>query len=269
MQITENANCRTAISSVTYPIKIALSVHPFTRRIVSLPVAKATRKNVDLPYLLLPLGRPVVQLTTMSQTSPAIPRPRIQGLSDLIFGLALSIGSAQTFLNYPKGGYDIVATLVVFGFSFLILINVWLRYTSITSVVPIETVTMVRLNVLLLFLVAIEPYLFYILTKSGLSVDPGLDASSFYALDIAGMNFIIAYFTHLTTIERKKLIPPDMIPRFRLSRTLLLMVGLIFAVSAIPYFGTVTVIGQSLREVLWIATVPIIWITRISTRTAA
>ena len=202
----------------------------------------------------------------MSQT-PAIPRPRIQGLSDLIFGLALSIGSAQIFLNYPKGGYEIVSTLIVFGFSFLILINVWLRYTSITSVVPIETVTMVRLNVLLLFLVAIEPYLFYILVKSGLSVDPGLDASSFYALDIAGMNFIIAYFTHLTTIEAKKLIPPDLIHRYRLSRTLLLTVGLIFAISAIPNLGTTAVLGQSLRELLWIATVPIIWISRISSRT--
>lgn len=204
----------------------------------------------------------------MSQTTPAIPRPRIQGLSDLIFGLALSIGSAQLLINnYPKGGYDIVTALVVFGFSFLILINVWLRYTSITSVVPIETVTMVRLNVLLLFLVAIEPYLFNIISKSGLSTDPGLDASSFFALDIAGMNFIIAYFTHLKTIEGKKLIPLGLIQRYRLSRTLLLLVGLIFATSAIPYFGTFTVLGQSLREVLWIATVPIIWISRISSRT--
>lgn len=203
----------------------------------------------------------------MSQT-PAIPRPRIQGLSDLIFGLALSIGSAQTLVSYPKGGYEIVTALVVFGFSFIILINVWLRYTSITSVVPIETVTMVRLNVLLLFLVAIEPYLFSIISKSGLSGDPGLDASSLYALDIAGMNFVIAYFTHLTTIEGKKLIPSDLIRRFRLSRTLLVLVGLIFAISAIPYFGTVEVLGQSLREVLWIATVPMIWISRISSRTA-
>ena len=203
----------------------------------------------------------------MSQT-PAIPRPRIQGLSDLIFGLALSTGSAQLLVNYPKGGYEIITTLVVFGFSFLILINVWLRYTSITSVVPIETVTMVRLNVLLLFLVAIEPYLFYIISKSGLSADPGLDASSFYALDIAGMNFVIAYFTHLTTIEGKKLIPPDLIHRFKLSRTLLLLVGLIFAISAIPYFG-VAVLGQSLREILWIATVPLIWISRISSRTTS
>ena len=158
--------------------------------------------------------------------------------------------------------------MVVFGFSFIILINVWLRYTSITSVVPIETVTMVRLNVLLLFLVAIEPYLFSIISKSGLSGDPGLDASSLYALDIAGMNFVIAYFTHLTTIEGKKLIPSDLIRRFRLSRTLLVLVGLIFAISAIPYFGTVEVLGQSLREVLWIATVPMIWISRISSRTA-
>jgi len=31
----------------------------------------------------------------LADSSPQIPRPRIEGLSDLIFGLALSIGAFQ------------------------------------------------------------------------------------------------------------------------------------------------------------------------------
>lgn len=202
----------------------------------------------------------------MSEPKVSIPRPRIQGLSDLIFGLALSIGSAQLLFNTPKGGNDILTSLVVFGFSFLILINVWLRYTSVTSVVPIETTTMVRLNVLLLFLVAIEPYLFDIMVKYGLSADPGLDASAFYALDIGGMNLVIAYFTHLMTIEGKRLIPENLVRRYRQSRNFILLVGLVFAFSAIPNFASIDVLGTSLRVILWIATVPLIWIYRIASK---
>lgn len=157
----------------------------------------------------------------------------------------------------------------MFGFSFVILINVWLRYTSVTSVVPIETTTMVRLNVLLLFLVAIEPYLFDIMVKFGLSADPGLDASAFYALDIGGMNLVIAYFTHLMTLEEKKLIPEDLVRRYRQSRNFIFLVGLIFAFSAIPNFAGVDVLGTSLRVILWISTVPFIWISRIASKSRA
>lgn len=202
----------------------------------------------------------------MSESRVSVPRPRIQGLSDLIFGLALSIGSVQLLVYSPKGGYDILTSLVVFGFSFLILINVWLRYTSLTSVVPIETTGMVRLNVLLLFLVAIEPYLFDIMVKSGLSLDPGLDASAFYALDIGGMNLVIAYFTHLMTLEERKLIPADLVRRYRQSRNAIFLVALIFVLSSIPSLGSTNLLGTSLRVILWIATVPLIWISRIASK---
>lgn len=199
---------------------------------------------------------------SLSEPKPTVPRPRIQGLSDLIFGLALSIGAAQQLVNPPQNSSDILNALVVFGFSFFILINVWLRYTSLTSVVPIETPSMVRLNVLLLFLVAIEPYLFNVLAKAGLSGSLGHDASAYYGLDIAGMNFVLAYFIHLTTMKGKKLIPDDLVDRFKRIRSYNVLVGLVFAFSAIPNFADVFIGGTSLRIVLWIATLPLIWISR-------
>jgi uncharacterized membrane protein len=106
-------------------------------------------------------------------TTPQIPRPRIQGLSDLIFGLALSIGAVQFIGNLPQDPSTLWHDLLYFGFSFLILISVWNRYTSTTSVMPIETPVLVRLNMLLLFTVAIEPFLLDVLFVKGLGTDVG------------------------------------------------------------------------------------------------
>jgi len=88
------------------------------------------------------------------------PRPRIQSLSDLIFGLALSIGALNLISNKPADTQALFGNIATFGFSFLILIFVWFRYTEIMSVLPVETTRTRALNTVMLFLVAIEPYLF-------------------------------------------------------------------------------------------------------------
>jgi hypothetical protein len=73
------------------------------------------------------------------------------------------------------------------------------------SAVPVETAGMIRLNMILLFFVAVEPYLFNPLTKSNM-VEP---ASTYYAVDIGGMNLVLAYFTHLLTVTKKNPLPPE------------------------------------------------------------
>ncbi len=88
------------------------------------------------------------------------PRPRIQSLSDLIFGLALSIGALNLIANKPPDTPALFGNIASFGFSFLILIFVWFRYTELVSVLPVETTGTRALNTIMLFLVAIEPYLF-------------------------------------------------------------------------------------------------------------
>jgi uncharacterized membrane protein len=190
---------------------------------------------------------------------PQIPRPRIQGLSDLIFGLALSIGAIQLVGSLPQNNGILVDDIAAFGFSFLILISVWNRYTTTTSVMPVETPILVRLNMLLLFLVTLEPFLFNILTNQSLSASTlAPEVSSYYALDIAGMNAILAYFTHILTLEEKNLIPSDMRRRYRIMRNLLLLGAAIFLVSDLPIFWSI-IIGIQLRVIIWILALPILW----------
>ncbi len=200
----------------------------------------------------------------MSATSPQVPRPRIQGLSDLIFGLALSIGAIQFVGNLPLAGDTAGLTndLFTFGFSFLILINVWNRYTATTSVMPVETPAMIRLNMVLLFLVAIEPFLFSVLVGRGLGTPVGTEASLYYGLDIGFMNLVLAYFTHVLASEEKNLIPRELIHRYRVTRNLVILAAAIFLLSDLPVFMDVVVYGEPLRVVLWFATLPVIWLPR-------
>jgi len=199
-------------------------------------------------------------------TSPQVPRPRIQGLSDLIFGLALSIGAIQFIGNLPANPSILSLDLAEFGFSFLILISVWNRYTSTTSVMPVETTWMVRLNMILLFLVAIEPFLFDVLLAQGLGTAVGTAASEYYGLDIGGMNLILAYFTHLLASEEKNLIPHELVGSYRTIRNLLVLGAGVFLFSELPIFWTVMVAGLPVRIILWILTLPIVRTQRLLSR---
>ena len=87
------------------------------------------------------------------------PRPRIETLADLVFGFSLSIGSIALIANPPKSAGEITTHILAFAYTFFVLITVWLIYTTYMSVLPVETRTVTFLNVGLLLLVAIVPYL--------------------------------------------------------------------------------------------------------------
>jgi uncharacterized membrane protein len=128
------------------------------------------------------------------------PMPRIEALSDEIFSLALSIGSKIFVLRPPMNSSQILGDLIEFGLSFSILVTVWLHYTSIMSVHPMETTRERLLNIVLLFFVAIEPYLLYQISlfDHG-SPDPLLDySSSLFAIDMGSMLALLGYL-HTTS----------------------------------------------------------------------
>jgi uncharacterized membrane protein len=81
------------------------------------------------------------------------PKPRIDSLTDLIFGLALSIGAITLIGNVAgiKTPNDLTNDVVIFAFNFLILISVWMRYTKTMSALPLENSWSISLNTALLF----------------------------------------------------------------------------------------------------------------------
>lgn len=123
-------------------------------------------------------------------------RVRIETLSDLVFGLALSIGSIALVQHIPLSSAELTTDIVQFGFSFLIIVGIWLGYTRIIGILPVETQGTVFLNLALLFCVALEPFLYYVLFQTS---DPVfLDfVSSAFALDTGAMMGILSSMMYM------------------------------------------------------------------------
>ena len=182
------------------------------------------------------------------------PRPRIESLTDLIFGLALSIGALILINNKPTSTEELLTSVGLFGFSFLILISIWLRYTETMSVLPVETSGTRALNVGLLFLVALEPYLFNLIGAAS-TLSQGV-ATIAYAMDIGSIYAILASFNHFLTSEGRVLVERNLVHKYRTVRNLQIAIAMLFWVSIIPQFYSFVLpvgpYGLPLRYVLWI-----------------
>ena len=200
------------------------------------------------------------------------PRPRIQNLSDLVFGLALSISALTLIGHQPTTTEGFIASLGAYAFSFLILISLWQSYSSVTSLLPSETTILVDLNVVLLFLVSVEPYLFNELFSAE---DELLTyVSGAYSVDLTAMFIILAFFLQTLTKEEKHLVPKALLGRYRARRDFVVVGALVLGLSIYPDFGTavvatVTTGGQpynfTLRSTLWLVALLLSWIGRFAT----
>ncbi len=198
--------------------------------------------------------------------SPARPRPRIESLSDLVFGLALSIGAIALIGSPPTSISNLYSDILTFGFNFVILISVWLRYTRVMSVLPVENRGTMFLNVLLLFSVSIEPFLFNLLRagNSALEVTTSIRdvASALYGFDLGIVMLVMGIFTLELADEEKKLVPKAMISELRTEATTWAISAAIFLISALPAFDRLFVRGTFLRTDLWLAALVVIWLRR-------
>ena len=197
------------------------------------------------------------------------PKSRIETLSDLIFGLALSIGALTLIGNAPKTFQDLVVSIAYYAFSFLILISVWYGYTRIMSNVRIETRREVELNILLLFLVSIEPFLFNELNSANL---PTQYVSILYALDLGGLFAIQALLANSILADKK--MSEQVLRHYSAVRNGQIVGAAIFFISVLPFFWTLTIpiTGKTsipLRFIIWIAPLFLRFIRRIWERKAA
>jgi hypothetical protein len=191
------------------------------------------------------------------------PRPRLETLSDLIYGLSLSIGAISLVItnSTASNAIDIDRNILDFIFVFLILITSWIIYTSDMSVLPVETRLVQSLNVVLLILVAIIPYLFDQTVSLVNTPDVQDYASILFTIDYAGSLFIMAGFAHLIGQEEKQLVDEDQVERFRRIRNRLTLLTIIILLSlAVPW--DVLFLGVHVRLLIWIVPIVSFWINR-------
>lgn len=186
---------------------------------------------------------------------------RIESLSDLVFGLALSIGSIILVGSVPQDGVALATNVLYFGFGFAIIVLTWLGYSRTTAVLPDEVPFALFSNIFLLFVVALEPYLFYVLINAQ-SAGLADAASVAYGLDVGGMFLMQAALASLVLKEQsdrtvpaadqsaRRPLHPVTLARFRVVARSNFLVGLVFVASALPIFWIDTPIGY-LRFYLW------------------
>jgi uncharacterized membrane protein len=198
-----------------------------------------------------------------------LPRPRIQTLSDMIFGLALSISAFSLIGQKASTTGEFVTSLGIYALSFFIVVNVWRSYSRTTTILPSETQLLTGLNIVLLFLVSIEPYIFAELF-TGIGSFPSI-VSEVYALDIGSMFLILAAFNHVLSSEERSLVPRSLLYRYKWWRNASLLVAGIFFISSVPFFDTVIMFTYvisgnlsdfTLRTTFWIVGLVVGWSAR-------
>ena len=142
----------------------------------------------------------------------------------------------------------------------------WLRYTRVMSVFPLESRRVINLNIMLLFCVSIEPFLFNLIRNTPLVTDPGAFAdatSTLYALDLGAMFGILGGFSMTLANEERKLIPKALTRQYRIEGLSWFVCGLLFGVSALPFFFKITLgNGVPIRYYLWALPLLLIWVSR-------
>ncbi len=193
------------------------------------------------------------------------PRPRIEALSDLIFGLALSLSAYSLLTRPPTQLSGLASDMLAFTFNFLILISVWIRYTGIMSVLPTENRTTRTLNVAMLFSVSLVPYLFNLVTLYGRTNEAIIVeyASVFFAADMAALASILAFFIHELAVEEKQLIAKELIRPYRSARNSMIFSTLLFLLTTAPQFWQWQIQNIPFRFYLWLVPITMFWIGRL------
>ena len=193
------------------------------------------------------------------------PRPRLESLSDLIYGLSLSIGAISLVITNAQSSTvsDINRNVLEFLFVFLLLITSWIIYTSDMSVLPIETRLVTFLNVVLLILVAIFPYLFDQVVSTFNPDSVQEYASILFTADLAGTLVIMATFAHIIAREEEHLVDGEIMIRFRTARNRMSVLTVVVLLSlAAPWDWLF--MGVHVRLFIWYIPIVSFWVFRMA-----
>ncbi len=183
----------------------------------------------------------------------------METLADLIFGLSLAVDSIALIPSSTIDQGEMNTRIASFAFAFLFLITAWLIYTTYMSVLPLETIGVTFLNVALLLLVALIPYLL-----NSVVIPSGIQdySSTLFALDLTGILAILAVLAHIISAEEKGLVAPEVANLFRNGRNRMSVLAVLMAISIAPVFGEVTLLGVQTRIYLWAVPLISYWVGR-------
>jgi len=143
------------------------------------------------------------------------------------------------------------------------LITSWIIYTSDMSVLPIETRLVTFLNVVLLILVAIFPYLFDQVVSTFNPDSVQEYASILFTIDLAGTLVIMATFAHIIASEEEHLVDGEVMIRFRTARNRMSVLTVVVLLSlATPWDWLF--MGVHVRLFIWYIPIVSFWVFRMA-----
>jgi uncharacterized membrane protein len=148
----------------------------------------------------------------------------IEDLSNLVFGLALTLGAVALVKPESNDFVQLFNILLNFALSFLIIIWIWFLYNRSIKRLDMDRKSEVVLNYILLLLVVIEPYLWTLITTSS--------GATFYALDIGTALMILGAFGHFIIVKARR--RGENVKQLVSSRSIAFASALVFYASIIP-----------------------------------
>lgn len=172
-------------------------------------------------------------------------------LTDTIFGFALAIGALSLTRSSPQDVSEVLGGLFLFGLSFVILIVIWWGHNDLMSKLPDNTPRIVVLNIVLMFFVAVEPYLLNILNSN---IALFQFNSILYAVDMTFLMGISAVLAQILVTDCGRTLSITEMRTYKSSRNFQTVCACLFLLSVIPQFFTWTLMGVPVRIYLWLAT---------------
>jgi uncharacterized membrane protein len=172
-------------------------------------------------------------------------------LIDTIFGFALAIGALSLTGTRPQSIAEVMGGLFLFGLSFVILIVIWWGHSDLMSKLPNNEPKIVILNIVLMFFVAVEPYLLNVL-NSNIAIFEF--TSILYAVDMTFLMGISGVLVHVLVTEYKGTLSIMQMRTYKSGRNFQIIFACLFLLSVIPQFFAWTVMGTPVRIYLWLAT---------------
>jgi uncharacterized membrane protein len=174
-----------------------------------------------------------------------VEKKKIEDLSNLVFGLALTLGAIKLTIPGDDSLASLFDTIIQFGLSFAIIIWIWWVYNNLVTEQDLNRKGMVMLNIVLLFLVVIEPFL---LTVSSTYAS----ARIAYSIDLGLALSILAVFSN-AAISDSHMTPTELHRRKLLSyRNVTLLCAALFFVSLVPQL-ILGSDGNSIQSLMWLS----------------
>jgi uncharacterized membrane protein len=180
---------------------------------------------------------------------PSIPirlveKKSIEDLSNLVFGLALTLGALTLVAPSHDDYLELLSVLLRFALGFFIIVFVWWLYNATITQTDLGEGNRFLLNLLLLLLVVIEPFLLTIAnSKSGATA---------YAIDLGAIMGIQVAFTYFIEHDERERLDVARLSALRVRRRILVGCCALFFISIIPVIVLPMPDGENFSGLIWL-----------------